>query len=71
MAKPFNVGDRVSRNSEAGRVRGTILRVHTRDVDYKGHTHHASPETPQYEIKSSKTDHIAMHLGSALRRLKA
>ena len=71
MAKQFNVGDRVSWNSEAGRVRGTILRVHTRDVDYKGHTHHASPETPQYEIKSSKTDHIAMHLGSALRRLKA
>ena len=71
MANRFKVGDRVSWNSEAGRVRGTIVRVHTRHVDYKGHTHHASPETPQYEIKSSKTDHIAMHLGSALRRLKA
>ncbi|HEY5410486.1 MAG TPA: DUF2945 domain-containing protein [Caulobacteraceae bacterium] len=70
MAKPFSVGDRVSWSSEAGRVSGTIIRVHTRDVDYKGHTHHASPETPQYEIKSSKTDHIAMHLGSALSRLK-
>jgi hypothetical protein len=66
----LGVGDRVSWNSEAGRVRGTIIRVHTRDVDCKGHTHHASPEIPQYEIKSSKTDHIAMHLGSALRRLK-
>ena len=66
MAERFRVGDRVSWNSEAGRVSGTIIRVHTRDVDYKGHTHHASPETPQYEIKSSKTDHIAMHLGAAL-----
>ena len=71
MAKRFNVGDQVGWNSEAGRVSGTIIRIHTRDIDYKGHTHHATPETPQYEIKSSKTDHIAMHLGSALSRLKA
>jgi len=70
MAERFNVGDRVGWNSEPGRVSDTVIRVHTRDVDYKGHTHHASPETPQYEIKSSKTDHIAMHLGSALSRLK-
>ena len=70
MAERFKVGDHVGWNSEAGRVSGTIIRVHTRDVDYKGHTHHASPETPQYEIRSSKTDHIAMHLGSALSRLK-
>jgi hypothetical protein len=69
MAKRFSVGDRVSWNSEAGRVSGTIIRVHTRDADYKGHTHHASSEAPQYEIKSSKTDHIAMHKGSALSKL--
>jgi len=37
-------------------------------VDYKGHTHHARPDEPQYEIKSDKTDHIAMHKGSALRK---
>jgi hypothetical protein len=70
MAKRLKVGDRVGWNSEAGRVSGTIIRVHDRDVDYKGHVHHASPETPQYEIKSSKTDHIAMHLGAALSRLR-
>jgi hypothetical protein len=69
MAERFNIGDRVSWNSEAGRVSGTIIRVHTRDVDYKGHPRHASPEVPQYEIKSNKTDHIAMHLGAALTRL--
>jgi hypothetical protein len=70
MAKRFKVGDRVSWNSEAGRVSGTIIAVHTRDVDYKSHTHHASPEAPQYEIKSSKTDHVAMYLGRALTRLR-
>jgi hypothetical protein len=71
MGRRFAVGDRVSWNSEAGRVRGTIIRIHTRDVEYKGHIHHASPEIPQYEIKSSKTDHIALHLGSALSQLKS
>jgi hypothetical protein len=69
MARTFKVGDHVSWNSEAGRVRGTILRVHTRDVTYKGYTHHASPEQPQYEIKSDMTDHVALHKGRALRHL--
>jgi len=68
MAK-FKVGDHVSWNSEAGRVSGRIIKIHTRDVDYKGRTHHATPDEPQYEIKSDKTDHIAMHKASALKRL--
>ena len=28
-------------------------------------THHASPDDPQHEIKSDKTDHIAAHKGGA------
>jgi hypothetical protein len=69
MTKHFKVGDHVTWNSEAGHVSGRIIKVHTQDVDYKGHTHHANPDEPQYEIKSDKTDHIAMHKGSALRKL--
>ena len=69
MAQRFKVGDRVKWNSEAGHVSGTIIKVHTRDFDYKGHTHHATSKEPQYEIKSSKTDHIAAHKGSALTKL--
>jgi hypothetical protein len=68
MAQKFKVGDHVSWNSEAGHVSGEITKVHTRDVDYKGYTHHASEDDPQYEIKSSRTDHIAMHRGSALKK---
>lgn len=59
----------MSWNSEAGRVSGRIVKVHTKDVDYKGYTHHASRDEPQYEIKSGKTDHVAMHKGSALTRI--
>lgn len=69
MTSTFKVGDHVSWNSEAGRVSGHIVRVHTQDVDYKGYTHHASPKEPQYEIKSDKTDHVALHRGKALRHL--
>jgi hypothetical protein len=66
----FKRGDHVSWNSEAGRVRGRIIRVHTKDVEYKGYVHHASKDEPQYEIKSDKTDHIALHKGRALRHLR-
>jgi len=66
MTHKFNVGDHVSWNSEAGRVSGRIVKVHTRDFDYKGYTHHASEDDPQYEIKSDRTNHIAAHKGSAL-----
>ncbi len=66
----FKIGDHVSWNSEAGRVRGHVERVHTKDVNYKSYVHHASPDDPQYEIKSDKTDHVALHKGRALRRLR-
>lgn len=68
MANKFKVGDKVSWNSEAGHVSGTIIKVHTKDFDYKGYTHHASKDNPQYEIKSSKTDHIAVHKETALTK---
>ena len=66
MANTFKVGDHVTWNSEAGHVSGRIVKVHTENVNYKGYVHHASKEEPQYEIKSDKTDHIALHkTGSA------
>lgn len=70
MKRKLRVGDHVTWNSEAGHVGGTIIKVHTKDVKYKGYTHHASKDEPQYEIKSDTTDHIAMHKGSALKRSK-
>ena len=69
MAPKFKVGDHVSWNSEAGHVSGKITKVHTSDTEYKGHHRHASPEAPQYEIKSDKSDHIAMHKEGALKKI--
>ena len=69
MTTKFAVGEHVRWNSEAGHVQGRIIKVHTSDVDYKGHTHRCSPDDPQYEIASDKTDHVAMHKGRALTRI--
>ena len=69
MPKSFKVGDHVSWNSEAGRVRGVIQKKITSEIVFKGYRRHASKEEPQYLIKSDKTDHIAIHKGTALRKL--
>ena len=69
MSKTFSVGDHVRWNSEDGEVSGTIVKKHTSDTEYKGHMRRCSPEDPQYEIKSDKTDHVAMHKGDALTKV--
>jgi hypothetical protein len=70
MIARFKAGDHVRWNSEAGRVSGRIVKAYTKDYRYKGYTRHASRDDPQYEIKSDKTDHVAMHKGSALKKIK-
>jgi hypothetical protein len=70
MATDFKRGDHVEWNSEAGRVRGTIQKKVTSEILFKGYKRHASKEEPQYIIKSDKTDHLAIHKGSALRKVK-
>jgi hypothetical protein len=65
----FKEGDHVTWNSEAGHVSGTIIRIHWSDFEYKGYQHHAKKEDPQYEIKSDKTDHIAVHKSAALSKI--
>lgn len=69
MANTFKVGDQVEWNSEVGRVQGTIKKKITSHIKFKGYTVHASKEEPQYLIKSNTTDHLAMHKGSALKKI--
>ena len=69
MSSRFKLGEHVRWNSEAGPVSGVIRKIHQRDFTWKGYTRHCSAEDPQYEIKSDKTDHIAVHKGAALQRM--
>ncbi|HZK80896.1 MAG TPA: DUF2945 domain-containing protein [Humisphaera sp.] len=70
MKRTLAVGDHVEWNSEAGRVRGTIKKKIVSEIKFKGYTVHASKDEPQYLIESDKTDHLAMHKGSALKKLR-
>ena len=69
MKKDFEVGDHVGWNSEAGHVRGTIRKKVTSAIKFKTYIVRASKEDPQYLIESDTTDHLAMHKGSALKKL--
>lgn len=69
MSHKFKINDHVKWNSEAGHVSGKIIKIHTTDFDYKGYTHHATTNDPQYAIKSDKTDHVAVHKEKALKKM--
>ncbi len=49
---------------------GVIRKKVTSHVKFKGYTVRASTDEPQYLIESEKTEHLAMHKGSALHRLQ-
>jgi hypothetical protein len=69
VAQKYKAGDHVSWNSEAGRVRGRIVRVRHKNLNWKDYVRRVSVDEPQYEIKSDKTEHVALDRGRALRRL--
>lgn len=71
VGKTFKRGDRVTWNSEAGRVTGIIQKKITSEIVFKGYKRHASKAEPQYIIRSDKTGHIAIHKATALRRIPA
>jgi hypothetical protein len=69
MPRTFKAGDHVEWNSEAGRVQGIIKEKVVSEITFKGYTVHASEKEPQYLIESEKTGHLAMHKGTALRKI--
>ena len=70
MKHEFKIGDHVEWNSEVGRVRGTIKKKVISAIRFKSYTVRASKEDPQYLIKSDKTDHLAMHKGGVLKKIR-
>jgi len=68
MANAYKVGDAVRWNAEAGEIHGKVTKVHTQDLEFMGKQRRASKEDPQYEVKSDKTGHSALHHGDALHR---
>ena len=64
----FRKGDAVVWDTSQGETHGTVERKLTAPTDIKGHHVAASPENPEYLVRSDKTGAEAAHKPSALRK---
>lgn len=68
MADKFKPGDEVSWDSSQGKVRGKVEKTVTRPTRIKGHVAKASPDDPQFLVKSGKTGAKAVHKPRELKK---
>ncbi len=61
-------GDKVAWNSSQGKVEGVVQRKLTRPTRIKQHEVAASPDNPEYLVKSDKTGREAVHKPGALKK---
>jgi hypothetical protein len=61
-------GERVTWQSSAGTISGTVQKTLTEPIDIKGHHVAASPDNPEILVKSSKTGAVAAHKPAALKK---
>ncbi|MEV5910375.1 hypervirulence associated TUDOR domain-containing protein [Streptomyces chartreusis] len=61
-------GDEVTWNSHGSTTEGTVERKITRRTEAAGRTVDASPDDPQYEVRSERSGRSAVHKPSALRK---
>lgn len=65
----FSKGDRVAWNTPQGETEGTVERKLTSPTRIKGHEVKASPDNPEYLVRSDGTGAEAAHKPGALTRL--
>lgn len=68
MAEQLKPGDHVRWNTSRGETEGEVVEKVTQEAEAGGHTAKASPDDPQYRIKSDKTGKEAIHKPEALRK---
>jgi hypothetical protein len=67
MADELKKGDKVSWKSHGGEAHGTVEKKQTSRTSIKGHTVAASPENPQYIVKTAEGKKAA-HKAEALTK---
>ncbi|MYW18083.1 HVA1 family protein [Streptomyces sp. SID2955] len=63
-------GDKVAWRSHGTETAGTVEKKITERTEAAGRTVAASPDDPQYEVRSDKSGRTAVHKPSALRKKK-
>ncbi|GII87939.1 hypothetical protein Ssi03_59290 [Sphaerisporangium siamense] len=64
----ISVGDKVTWKSHGGTATGTVEQKITERTERAGRVVDASPDDPQYLVKSDKSGRSAVHKPSALRK---
>jgi hypothetical protein len=64
----FQHSDKVAWDASQGTVKGTVEKKLTSETKIKSHTVKASPENPEYLVKSDKTGAEAAHKPEELRK---
>jgi hypothetical protein len=67
MSKEFKKGDHVAWDTPQGETHGVVERKLTRETHIKGHKVAASPENPEYLVRSDRSGKEAAHRPDALR----
>jgi hypothetical protein len=68
MARSLKPGDKVEWDTSGGHAVGTVVRKQTSATTIKGHKVAASPDNPEYIVKSDKSGKIAAHKPEALKK---
>jgi hypothetical protein len=68
MATHPSKGDPVSWKSSQGEVKGKVVKKLVHPSKIKGHDVAASPENPEYLVRSDKTGAVAAHKPEALKK---
>ncbi len=68
MAKQLKSGDRVEWDSSGGHSVGKVVRKQTTPTQIKGHKVAASPDNPEYIVRSDKSGKTAAHKPDALKK---
>jgi DUF2945 family protein len=68
--REFKTGDKVEWDSHGGKAVGEVVEKITHDTEAAKRTVRASPEDPQYLVRSEKSGNDAVHRPDALRRRK-
>lgn len=66
MGDDLTKGDHVTWKSHGSTVEGTVEEKITKDTEAAGRTVRASPDDPQYRVRSDKSGKDAVHKPSAL-----
>ncbi len=66
--KTLKPGDKVTWNTSQGETHGVVEAKVTGTDHVKGHTAKASPEHPEYKVKSDKSGKEAIHKPDALHK---